>query len=186
MKYISSNQWDKALWLRARKVYQEAFGEHSPKPEQIIQNMFSKQLCNLHIADMGIDVVAMALTGSIPGSKILLIDYLAVSKDLRRNGIGQQLFDYIKNWAMAQGEYESILLEVECEETAENLDRIRFWEKCGFVLKDDYVHHYIWVPEPYQAMVLDLKDSAAENSNANAKDLFKYISEFHKESFRRK
>ena len=47
--------------------------------------------------------------------------------------------------------FDGIVIEVEAENTAENLARIQFWKGCGFTL-NDYIHHYRVVPEPYQAM----------------------------------
>lgn len=182
MDFITTDCWDEAEWQKAKEIYTEAFGDHG-KPERIIRNMFEKQLCSLHIAMMGNDAAAMALTGSIQGSRILLIDYLAVRKDFRRHGIGKEFINHIEQWALLKAEYDCILLETECENTPENLDRIQFWEKCGFKLLSDYIHHYIWVPEPYMAMVLDLHNSSIQDSGKN---FFKYIEKFHKKSFRQK
>ncbi|MGX6445145.1 GNAT family N-acetyltransferase [Neobacillus sp. K501] len=184
MDFITTEQWDEATWDKAKSIYQDAFADHGGKPEKIIRNMFKNQLCSLHVAMKGCDVTAMALTGSIKDSRILLIDYLAVRKIYRGYGIGRKLVKYIEKWGLLKAEYDSILLEAECENTPKNLDRILFWEKCGFNLIDDYVHHYIWVPEPYMAMVRELHDEI--RILESGKTLFKYIEKFHKKSFRLK
>lgn len=183
MDFFTSDYWDETLWLKVKEIYQEAFGGHGGKPEKIIRNMFAKRICFLHMALEGNDVAGMALTGSLGGSGIIMIDYLTVRKELRGCGIGQEFFKYIKSWAAEQEWYKRILIEVECENTAENLARIHFWGKCGFVLADEYTHHYNWVPEPYQAMVLYLRNDS--KVPLNGEDLFKYITAFHKESFRK-
>jgi GNAT superfamily N-acetyltransferase len=180
--FITINHWDQNIWKKAGEIYIEAFGEHSPKPEKIIRNMFKKQICFLHcLINQNGQMVGMALTGSIKGKRILLIDYLAIRKNEQGKGIGRELFSLVREWALQRNDYDQILLEAECEESPENLARIDFWEKCGFQLANDYIHHYIWVPEPYMAMTLNLRENHIPN---DGKTLFKYISSFHRESFR--
>jgi ribosomal protein S18 acetylase RimI-like enzyme len=107
---------------------------------------------------------------------------LAVHKDLRAQGIGKDFFDYIKEWARSESQYKRILVEVECDETLENQARIRFWEKCGFKLLDDYKHCYKWGPQHYMAMVLNLKGKPA--APLKGEDCLKYMASFHKESYK--
>ncbi|WP_312476861.1 GNAT family N-acetyltransferase [Neobacillus sp.] len=111
MDVISRDHWDEALWQKAVIIYIEAFGEHGGKPVKIIRNMFEKQLCALHVAMIGNEVVAMALTGAIQYSRILLIDYLAVRKDVRGQGVGQDFVHKITKWALAKDAYNFVLLE---------------------------------------------------------------------------
>jgi GNAT superfamily N-acetyltransferase len=187
MEFMTSFQWDEALWQKVSKIYHEAFGEHSPKPDKIIRNMFAKCICQLHVAFEDESVVAMALTGTNRlnlDSGILIIDYFAVEKDLRGSGIGREFFEYIKKWVISQKVFFRILLEVECENNFENHSRINFWKKCGFKLIDHYSHHYVWVPEPYQALVYNFQD--ATEFKLNGEEWFKNIADFHKESFRTK
>jgi len=84
------------------------------------------------------------------------------------------------NWAQSSGLYDTIIIEVEADKNPENLARIYFWEKCGFILTE-YVHDYIWVPEIYQAMYLPLVPDTS--TLKNGKELFKFIERFHKASF---
>lgn len=180
MKFITINKWDDEFWKKANPVYQQAFGEKGAKPEKIIRNMFKKKICYLHLAIIGEDVIGMALTGKLKGSNSLLIDYLAVQKNWRNQGLGLKIMDYIKDWAVNKGNFDSMVIEVESEKLPENLARVHFWEKCGFSLTE-YIHQYIWVPEPYQAMFLKLHPNAALPVKGEA--LFKNIGEFHKASY---
>lgn len=182
MKLITIDYWDQTLWEKANDIYIEAFGEHSPKPEKIIRNMFQKKLCFLHcLINHEDQIIGMALTGSIKENQIFLIDYFAIRKNKQGKGMGQELFFLIKEWVLSRNSYDQILLETESGNTLENIARIQFWKRCGFTLVDDYIHHYIWVPETYQAMVLNLRENTRLPSDG--KTLFKYISSFHKKSF---
>lgn len=182
MKFITTKQWDEDLWQKTRNIYNVAFGEHATKPEKIIRNMFAKGLSSLHVLIENDKVFAMALTGSMPNSSVLLLDYLAVRKDLRGHGFGQELCDYIKEWSGLETNFKRILVEVECDETPGNLARIHFWEKCGFQLLDDYQHCYKWGPQHYMAMVLFLKGKPA--TPLKGEDCLKYMATFHKESYK--
>lgn len=51
--------------------------------------MFRKHLCYFHLAKDEEKVYAIALSGKLEGTKALVIDYLAVSKDARKQEIGK-------------------------------------------------------------------------------------------------
>lgn len=180
MKIITMDHWNDELWKKASLVYHQAFGKSGAKPEKIIRNMFKKQICYLHVVMDKDNVTAMAITGKLVNSRALIIDYLAVREDLRSHGLGEKLLEYIKKWCVEKLHLEGIVIEVESEPSEENLKRISFWQKNNFELTE-YIHHYIWVPETYQAMLVKL----VSNSNLPLKgeELFQYIVQFHKESF---
>jgi GNAT superfamily N-acetyltransferase len=180
VEFITVEHWDEELWKKANTIYDQAFQEKGAKPEKVIRKMFKKNICSLHLGIKNSQVIAMGLTGKLEGTKTLLIDYLAVLEDYRNKGFGQLFLNYLKEWALKNDRFDSILIEVESETSLENTKRIHFWEKCGFILTD-YVHHYIWVPEPYQAMYFKLKSNS--NLPKNGEQLFEYISHFHKLSF---
>lgn len=178
MIYKVINMWNEQLWKKASFIYNQAFREKGAKSEKIIRNMFIKQICSLHLIIEENEVIAMALIGVSKNNDVLIIDYLAVRRDYHKQGVGLSFLNHIKQWAFSNG-FDQIIIEVESEQTTENSNRIRFWEKCGFTLTE-YVHHYIWVPEAYQAMYINLKH--LEKPKRGEK-LFEYITHFHKESF---
>ncbi|MFS0776793.1 GNAT family N-acetyltransferase [Neobacillus sp. 3P2-tot-E-2] len=182
MEFITTQQWDEDLWQKTRDIYNVAFGEHATKPEKVIQNMFARGLSALHVLKENDVVLAMALTGAMPNSSVLLLDYLAVRKNLRGHGIGKGFFDYLLEWASSQPQFKRILVEVECDDTPQNHARIQFWEKCGFQLLDDYKHCYKWGPQHYMAMVHYLKGKPA--IPLKGEDCLKYMASFHKESYK--
>jgi GNAT superfamily N-acetyltransferase len=180
LEYLTFDQWDDDLWEKVQPIYNQAFADKGAKPEKIIRTMFRKQLCFLHVGVMDGRVAVIALTGKLKGAKSLLIDYLTVKEELRGQGIGTQMLEYIEYWSKTNGNYTSLMIEVEAEETPENRARVAFWEKGGFVLTD-YIHHYIWVPEPYKAMYKKLRQKT--ELPTDGEDLFAYIGQFHKASF---
>lgn len=180
MEFQTVNYWDEDIWKEWRKVYQEAFGDKNAKKEQIIRNMFHKEMSFFHIAYHKGKVVAIGLSGKIEGTKLLVIDYLAVIKRERSNGIGQHMVDYIVGWAKEKGSFEGIIIEVEAENKKENEERIQFWEKCGFK-QTSYIHDYKVVPEPYKAMYVELVPYIKWPEKEEK--FFRWLGAFHKKCF---
>ena len=182
MEFQTVDYWNEALWQKAEPIYHQAF-KQGAKKQHIIRRLFERQRCFLHVAIDDEKAVAMAFTGKLESINALLIDYLAVREDIRGQGIGQRLMDYIKSWAAIEEKVGGLIIEVEAEITETNLNRIRFWEKAGFQLTD-YVHQYIWVPEPYRAMCLKLRPTVQLPKDGES--LFHYITQFHKAAYRGK
>lgn len=179
MIYEITTLWDEALWLKAEQVYNEAFPKHGRKNRALIRSMFERGICILHTWSDGPDVVAMALTAINQKARVLIIDYIAVRQAQRGKGVGLACMRDIRIWAEIEAGCEGIVIEVEAEPTAENAERIRFWEKAGFLLTE-YVHTYIWVPETYRAMYL----SFGEFQPHEGRQLFEYITEYHEKAYR--
>lgn len=181
LNFVTVDSWDEVLWQQAGKVYEDAFADKGGKRENIIRNMLAREIAQLHVLFEESYVIAMGLTGHVSNGSPLIIDYLAVSKEYQKQGYGKALVDYIIEWSVKEKNIERIYIEVECEETVENQERIEFWKKCGFQLTD-YVHQYIWVPEPYKGMYL-LLNGASEK--IEGEDIFKEIVALHRLSFRK-
>jgi len=181
MHFFTISEWDEGIWQKVRSIYHEAFANHGGKPEKVLRNMFSKCNCHLHVVLNRDLPVGMAITGAMHSSKVLIIDYFTIKPNYRGQGIGKEFVRYLKTWANQQVDYNCLLLEVEINQTNESINRITFWERCGFTILKDYIHQYIWVPEPYQAMILILHESIPLFRGEEA---FKYISAFHRKSFR--
>lgn len=180
LEYLTTDIWQEELWREAEPIYHQAFPEKGRKSFAIIRSMFERGLCQLHLAREGDVTVAMAITGIDSHASALILDYIAVSKHERGRGLGKLFIDYIRSWAESAG-CRGIVIEVEAEATEENLRRIRFWEGCGFVLTEG-IHQYIWVPEPYRAMVLHL--TRKNRLSEDGETLFSYITNFHKRAYR--
>lgn len=179
MNIKTVDTWDDEFWQDVSPLYMEAFGDKGAKPVKIIQNMFAQGIAELHVAYHDSSAVVMALTGKLVSDRVMIIDYLAVSEKKRGHGLGQRFVDYLRTKAAAEG-YEKLMIEVESEKAPDNQKRIHFWQSCGFVLTE-YVHHYIWVPETYQAMYFPL---VADSRKVTGKELFASINAFHRLSFR--
>lgn len=138
-------------------------------------------MCQLHTLAQGSKMAGMALTGIDTKAGALLIDYLAIDEEKRGTGYGRLLLDHIKNWARTVANCKGVIVEVESEPTEENGRRIHFWERNGFRLTA-YVHSYIWVPEPYQAMYLNFDET--DRLPEDGRQLFRCITRFHEKAYR--
>ncbi|WP_219837301.1 GNAT family N-acetyltransferase [Paenibacillus sp. R14(2021)] len=184
MNVETSKQWNEALWLKAEAIYEEAFPEHGRKTRTIVRRMLEREIAALHVWSESNDTIAMALTAFDTTSEALIIDYLAVRRSCQGLGIGQLCIRQLSDWALrTMPGCRGMIIEAEAEQTPENASRIRFWKKAGFTLTD-YIHHYIWVPETYHAMVLSFH---AENPlTHDGKALFKAITRYHEKAYRSK
>ncbi|MBW4080697.1 N-acetyltransferase [Paenibacillus sp. S150] len=183
LEFMTYDEWDDALWARLEPLYREAF-PHGAKPVNILHAMLDKKIAWLHTGYQDGTIAAMAVTG-LSGStaeRMLIIDYMAVDAAQRGRGLGRQFLESLCNWAVKEHHIHAVLIEVEADNTEENAARVRFWEHCGFI-GTSYVHQYIWLPEPYRAMVLPLSRDFAVSDDGQA--LFRHITSFHMKSFRK-
>jgi len=176
-------QWDKPeenVWAEALSLYHEAFPAQGRKPDAILKRMLDSGIGMLATYTESEEMKAMAVCGVLDKPKLLLIDYLTVRESERGRGTGGAFVASLADWSGNQG-LRGLLVEAEAEDTPENEARLRFWEKCGFV-RTDYVHQYIWVPEPYRALIFCFEPGGSRPPEGQA--LFRHISEFHRRSFR--
>ncbi|NGZ77775.1 GNAT family N-acetyltransferase [Saccharibacillus alkalitolerans] len=183
----ASAEWSDTRWARIRPVYEASFPEHIRKPERIVRSMLGRMDAFLHEGTLNGQVCSMALTGLSSDRRLLIVDYLAVSPSFRERGIGRRTVLELAAWARETHGVQGLLIEAEDDDSPEGKNRVKFWSGCGFE-STDYVHSYIWVPEKYRAMLLDLQDKDASRQNElprDGKKLFAYIEAFHKASFAR-
>lgn len=171
------------LEIPEREEVMDLFHDAFPsgrKPDRIIEATFLKKMGFLHLESEEGKVLAMAFTGPVADDSLLLIDYLAVRQDVRRKGIGQRFVEKIAAWARWEKHFFGLLIEIDATPGAEYVQRVRFWEKCGFLLTD-YIHHYKVVPEPYQALYLPF-DPKVEPED-DGRSLFRHIEGYHRKVF---
>ncbi|MGG6313355.1 GNAT family N-acetyltransferase [Paenibacillus macerans] len=182
LTFKTLTEWDETWWDKLGPIYREAF-VHGAKPEKVLRSMLDRGIACLHAGILGEETVAMAVTGfsGTQGGIRLILDYMAVREDRRGNGLGRLFFAQIRDWAAIEHQAEAIIIEAEAEDTEVNRNRLSFWESCGFIATS-YVHQYIWVPEPYRALVLPLTGGFAVADDG--KSLFRDITSFHQRSFR--
>jgi GNAT superfamily N-acetyltransferase len=182
LNFTTTTEWDEALWERVEPVYDQAFPQEGRKSDAIIRRMFQRGIAQLHTASSGEAMIGMAITGIDRDIEALLIDYLAVRTDYRSKGLGGLFLNYIRNWAQTDAGCRGIFIEVEAEPGEANLRRIGFWERYGFHLTD-YVHQYVWVPEPYRAMYCNF--DPARPLPDDGRTLFRSITNFHQRAYLR-
>ena len=129
------------------------------------------------------ETVGMSLTGLSGDRKRqrLILDYMSIRSEYRQQGLGKELLRLLRDWAISKYHIEAIVIEVEAEDTEVNIERLSFWLSCGFV-PTSYIHQYIWVPEPYRAMVLPL--SPSYQIQGDGQGLFRDIISLHERAYR--
>ncbi|TYP79560.1 GNAT family N-acetyltransferase [Paenibacillus methanolicus] len=182
MELTTMSELDASWWQRAKPMYMNAFGNHGGKTEQVIRRMFERKLAFFHVVHEQGEAYGMAFSSISSDRKVLVIDYLTVDVSRRGRGDGSAFVHALMEWGRAQG-LQAVIIEVESDPSPDNEARIRFWEQCGFAITE-YVHHYIWVPEPYRAMVAKL-DSRADLPFEDGQKLFRYITNFHRKAYAR-
>lgn len=186
MELITTHTWNDSLWAEAELIYEQSFEPHSRKKTTIVRSMFEKRMCYLHLLREGDESIGMALTGPVGSeeSRLLLIDYLAIRPVQRHRGLGQLFVEQLAEWARGTLQMKGLLIEAEAEPSADNLRRLAFWQSCGFQVTT-YVHHYIWVPEPYQALYLYFESSHPDADEPSGEQLFHWITGFHRRAYQK-
>lgn len=184
LQFITIDKWDEALWKQMEQMYHEAFPSGA-KSKGILRSMLDRHIAYLHagLNQQG-KVAALAVTGVVgkADDKILIIDYLTVGKELRGTGTGTWFLGQIRDWAVQEHSVRGIIIEAEAGTSDVHKERFHFWERNGFVLTS-YIHQYIWVPEPYQALLLPLDGTEQPPDDGEA--LFRYINAFHSKAYRK-
>ncbi|MCL6458665.1 MAG: GNAT family N-acetyltransferase, partial [Gorillibacterium sp.] len=159
LTFKTLTHWDKEIWLTLSPIYHEAF-PHGAKPEWVLRQMVNKGNAYLLAGFHGNEAIAMGIAGlsGTVQNRRLILDYMAVRRDLRGQGLGKQFFNLIRDSAIHEQGIKSILIEAEAADTPDNAERIRFWEHNGFIATS-YTQRYAWLSLPYRAMLLPLDPS---------------------------
>ncbi|AWB43628.1 N-acetyltransferase [Paenibacillus sp. CAA11] len=189
MELITTDVWNEELWQLAEPIYHASFEAHTRKKKEILLRMFERRMCCLHLLKKHDNPIGMAITGAVGGAaaRFLLIDYAAIHPDQRSRGAGQQLIRLLEEWAQRQARLDGLLIEAEIGPSAENISRMAFWTRCGFQ-RTEYIHHYIWVPEPYSAWYkpFDGHDQVFADQPPHGEELFRWITDFHRKAYSRR
>jgi GNAT superfamily N-acetyltransferase len=184
MTFTTWQHWTEKLWQRMRPIYEEAF-PHGAKPESLLRRMVERETAVLHEGTLGTVTAAMAVSGVVgpADNRKLIVDYMAVQHELRGHGLGHQFLRQIRDWAVSAYDVKAIIIEAEAEDNEANNARLAFWVHCGFI-PTSYVHTYIWVPEPYRALVLPLTPGFELEDDGQS--LFRSIIAFHEKAYRKR
>lgn len=122
-------------WLRIRLLYRRAFPRYERKPFAIIRRMHKEGRTDIWLAER--DGRFAGLAATINGGDTILLDYFAVAKGLRGQGVGSAFLQTL----LAQYAGKGLFVEIEAADrddpTAEKLRRKQFYLRNG--LEDMHV-----------------------------------------------
>ena len=119
-------------YARVKKLYKEAFPKEERKPFSLIKKMHKRWKTDIWYFEDGKRFLGLATT--INSDSIVLIDYFAVSPELRGKGYGTKMLAELVKYYMPQG----VFVEIESTETQaanreERKKRKEFYIRSGFV-----------------------------------------------------
>lgn len=139
MRICITDMLNKSQWKDLKKLYQSAFPSNEKKPFWLIlkkQREGSSEV--LGLLDEENKLVGEIIT--IAWQDLLLVDYLAIAKDVRGKGYGAQAMKLL------QERYRDrrLLLEIEtpdtvCKNLQERIRRKHFYQSCGMDSMDYHV-----------------------------------------------
>lgn len=116
-------------WLRIRLLYREAFPRSERKPFAIIRRMYREGRTDVWIAKASGRFAGMAAT--VNGGDTILLDYFAVTKRLRGQGVGSAFLQAL----LSQYVGKSLFVEIEAtdrdDSTGEKARRKQFYLRNG-------------------------------------------------------
>ena len=104
-------------WLRLYRLYQAAFPASEKKPFSMIRSMHKKGRSDVWYCESGGKFAGLVIT--INGPEQILLDYLAVAKKRRGQGVGSEILQAMREKYTGK----SVFLEIEIvDEAAENYE----------------------------------------------------------------
>ena len=116
-------------WLRIRLLYRKAFPRYERKPFKIIRNMFREDRTDVWLAEHNGRFAGMAAT--INGEDVILLDYFAVDKKLRGQGIGSAFLQSLLEKYAGRGLFVEIEAADRDDPTGEKARRKAFYLRNG-------------------------------------------------------
>ncbi len=119
-------------WLRVRRLYRSAFPREERKPFAIIRGMCRRGKTDVWVLRMDGRFAGFAAT--VNGDGMILLDYLAVTRELSGRGVGSAALQALA----AAYEGQGLFVEIECadlpgEDQPLRMRRRDFYERAGFV-----------------------------------------------------
>lgn len=104
-------------WLKVYNLYQSVFPASEKKPFSMIQSMYKKGKSDVWYCEENGKFAGLVIT--INGPDKILLDYLAVAKNRRGQGIGSKILQKMREQYLGKG----IFLEIEIvDDSAENYE----------------------------------------------------------------
>lgn len=117
----------------AMRIYEEAFPSRERQLRRVIEKRVTTGSEHLWVGKEGGKVVFMSLVFPLSGVDYLLLDYMAVSEDMRGKGIGMSFIEMLAHKVVSSG--KSVVLEVEDPSSGDNVNqrkrRITFYRRSG-------------------------------------------------------
>lgn len=119
-------------WIKLYRLYRQAFPRYERKPFFLIHSMQKKGKSDVWYFEKDNEFVGLAIT--INGDDIILVDYLALVKDKRGQGIGSEILRMLQSHYSDKG----LLIEIEsvykkAKNLSERRRRKEFYLKNGMV-----------------------------------------------------
>lgn len=133
LKLISPSRLSQ--WIRLYRLYLSAFPASERKPFSMIRKMARRGKSDIWCLQYNGKLAGLAIT--INGPECVLLDYFAVSPDLRSHGIGAEALRLLRQQYTGRG----LFIEIECTLDAvpdlpQRLRRKQFYLRCGAVPMD--------------------------------------------------
>ena len=130
MKIVLQKPQGKADWLRLWLLYREAFPASERKPFSRIREMCFQGRADVWCILENRNFLGLATT--VNGDDLILLDYFAVKKRFRGQGIGRRAMELL----LEQYANKGFFLEIEstldgCADREQRIKRKRFYLSCG-------------------------------------------------------
>lgn len=168
-------------------LYHEAFPSNERHPDEVILQRIKSGESFLYVAETKNQFAGFALLHDLTVVPFILLDYLAVHKDLRCQGYGSELLRFVREKCRKAD--TSLLVEAEDPDFGDNRDerlrRIHFYQRNGgrMIPKINYL-----LPPLDQTFPTEMKLMAFKNDNQvelKKEQLFALVTALYKQLYKR-